>query len=112
MTEEEKSIPETRIDLMFPIPVYNTKRDSDLDSSEKKDIEDIIEEGMRFGGGHSFSNNTYIFNTKLKNLKEFCEHHIKNYVRKIINPKEFKINERNKIIINVVLLLKPNLINI
>jgi len=73
---------------IFPIPVYQTHRELDLDSSEKKDIEDIIEEGIYFDTMHSFSNNSYIFNTKLKKLKEFCEEHIKIYVKEIIKPKE------------------------
>ena len=80
--------PAYEIQGAFPIPVYSAKRDSDLDSSEKKDIEDIIEEGFVSDGLHSFSNNTYIFNTKLKKLKEFCEEHIKLYVKETINPKE------------------------
>ena len=71
---------------IFPIPVYETRRESDLDSSEKKDIEDIIEEGTHPIAFHSFSNNSYIFNTKLKKLKEFCEEHIKIYVKETINP--------------------------
>jgi len=73
---------------IFPIPVYETHRESDLDSTEKKDIEDIIGEGVYPGALHSFSNNSYIFNTKLKKLKEFCKQHIKTYVKEIINPKE------------------------
>ena len=75
---------------MFPCPVYCTLRDSELSPKEDKDIEDIIKEGTQqnLGGGNSFSNNSYIFNTKLKKLKEFCEQHIKIYVKEIINPKE------------------------
>ena len=81
--------PAYKIHGMFPIPVYQTHRESDLDSTEEKDIEDIIGEGTRFNNAsHSFSNNSYIFNTKLKKLKEFCEEHIKIYVKEIINPKE------------------------
>ena len=79
---------ESKIDYMFPIPVYSISRGSELDSSEKKDIEDIIKGGLRFDGMHSFSDNSYIFNTKLKRIKEFCEQHLKIYVKKIINPKE------------------------
>ena len=73
---------------IFPIPIYRTHRELDLDSSEKKDIEDIIEEGIYFSASHSFSNNSYIFNTKLKKIKEFCEQYIKIYVKEIIKPKE------------------------
>ena len=80
--------PAYEIQGIFPIPVYQTHRELDLDSSEKKDIEDIMDEGFIFDSGHSFSNNSYIFNTKLKKIKEFCEQHIKIYVKEIINPKE------------------------
>ena len=48
---------DAKLELMFPIPTYSVKKESDLDLSEKKDIEDIIEEGIRFDAGHSFSNN-------------------------------------------------------
>ena len=72
---------------IFPSPVYTTKRDFDLDSIEEKEIEDIIKEGMADNENNSRSNNTYIFNsTKLKELKEFCEEHIRIYVNEIINP--------------------------
>ena len=73
---------------IFPIPVYSVKRDSDLDSTEEKEIEDIIKSGIRVSSRHSFSNDSYIFNTKLKKIKEFCEQHIKIYVKEIIKPKE------------------------
>ena len=73
---------------IFPIPVYSGKRDSDLDSTEEKEIEDIIKSGLRVSSRHSFSNDSYIFNTKLKKIKEFCEQHIKIYVKEIIKPKE------------------------
>ena len=73
---------------LFPIPVYQTYREIDLDLSEKKDVEDIIEEGFNFDGIHSFSKNSYIFDTKLKKIKEFCEEHIKAYAREIVSPKE------------------------
>jgi uncharacterized protein (TIGR02466 family) len=77
-----------KIHGLFPIPVYQAQRELDLDLTEKKEIEGIIEEGTHFNALHSFSNNSYIFNTKLKKLKEFCEQHIKIYVKEIINPKE------------------------
>ena len=78
-----------KIVVLFPTPVYTIKRDSDLDSSEEKDIEDIIEGGIHQDGTlDHHSDNTYIFDTKLKNLKEFCEQHIKNYVEQVINPEE------------------------
>ena len=73
---------------LFPCPVYIVNRDSNLSPKENKDIEDIIEEGMSRNTSNSLSINSYIFNSKLKEIKQFCEEHIKNYVDKILNPKE------------------------
>ena len=82
------------IEGIFPHPVYFANRGLDLDSTEEAEIKDIIEEGMydpregEYGGGNWTSHNSYIFNTKLKKLKEFCEKHIDTYVKEILNPKE------------------------
>ena len=73
---------------VFPCPVYIVKRDSKLSPKEEKEIEDIIKEGMTKNTGNSQTNNTYIFNGKLKGIKQFCEQHIKSYVEQIIYPKE------------------------
>jgi len=43
---------------------------------------------MHRGPANSASNNTYIFNNKLKEIKQFCEQQIKIYVEKIINPEK------------------------
>jgi len=76
------------INGIFPIPIYVTNRDSAA-VEEEKEIEDIIEEELHRDGVLDYhTNNTYIFDTKLKNLKEFCEQQIKIYVKEIINPKE------------------------
>ena len=73
---------------LFPSPVYITGRDSNLDLTEEKEIEDIIKEGVRkIGDLDHYTDNTHIFDTKLKNLKEFCERHIKVCAKKILNPK-------------------------
>ena len=82
-----------QIEGIFPLPVYMAKRDSDLDSTEKKEVEDIIDEGMHDPtheprGGNWTSHNTYIFNNKLTKIKQFCEKHINIYVKEILNPKE------------------------
>ena len=76
------------INNLFPSPVYIVKRDSNLSSKEEKDIEDIIKEGMYKNTGNSTSNNNYIFNGKLKKIKQFCEQQLKIYVEQAINPKE------------------------
>jgi len=82
---------------IFPTPIYFAKRDSDLDSTEEKEVEDIIEEGM-YKNDENFttqvrrfipSSNTYILNnTKLKKLKEFCDRHIDTYVKEVIATRE------------------------
>ena len=82
-----------KIKSIFSVPIYRAYRDSDLDSTEEKEVEDIIKEGIyirrRYGlGSLTPSNNTYIFDGKLKNIKQFCEKHIDNYVKDIIATKE------------------------
>ena len=75
-----------KIHGIFPIPVYVAKSDSDLIS--KEEIEKIIQKGMYKNDGNSYTKNTYVFNENLKEIKEFCEHHIKTYVKEVINHKE------------------------
>ena len=82
--EETKNEEEFGIIGIFPCPVYVTKRDSNLDSTEEKEIEDIIEEGMHPSESQKLTSlNHFIFDTKLYNIKEFCEEHIKTYVKEI-----------------------------
>ena len=78
-----------RIAGLFPSPVYNARRDSDLDSTEESEIGKIVKEGMHtLKISNSPKNHIYIFNGKFKKLKKFWEQHIKIYVKEIINPKE------------------------
>jgi len=83
-----------QIEGIFCLPVYTAKRDSELNSTEEKEIEDVIEEGMYnpgeddSSGENLTSHNSYIFNTKLKKIKQFCEKHIDTYAKEILNPKE------------------------
>ena len=72
----------------FACPIYSITRDSELNSEEKKEINDIVEEGMKRNTSNSYTKNSYIFNTKLKNLKEFCEKQIKIYVENFISSKD------------------------
>ena len=79
---------EPQISSIFPCPVYVVKRDSNLDSTEEeKEIGNIVKEGMYKNAGNSTSNNTDIFNGKLKNIKQFCEQQLKIYVERVIAPK-------------------------
>jgi uncharacterized protein (TIGR02466 family) len=78
---------------VFPCPVYIAKRNSNLDSTEEKEIEDFVTINAHLGPYTTgalaqVSDNTEIFDTKLKNLKEFIEQHIKIYVKEIFNPKK------------------------
>ncbi len=71
---------------IFPIPIYTANSDSDL--IPKEEIEKIIQEGMSKNVSNSSSTNSYIFDDNLKELKQFCEQHLKKYVEQTINPKE------------------------
>jgi uncharacterized protein (TIGR02466 family) len=73
---------------LFPTPVYIARRDSNLILRERKEIKKIIREGMTRNYGNASSTNTYIFNENLKEIKQFCEHHIKVYVEEVIKPKQ------------------------
>ena len=92
----EQTQNEVELNGIFPVPIYRAYRDSDLDSTEEKEVEDLIEEGtyksnnQPTGQVRSFapSNNTYIFDGRLKKLKEYCEKHIDTYVKDIIATKE------------------------
>ena len=79
---------EPTIHGIFPCPISFAKRDLNLSSEEEKEVDKIIKEGMYKNSGNSSSANTDIFNGKLKKLKQFCEEHIRIYVKEIINPKE------------------------
>tara|TARA_B100000745_G_scaffold220253_1_gene146770 strand:+ start:56 stop:691 length:636 start_codon:yes stop_codon:yes gene_type:complete len=84
MTEQTPTI-----QSIFPTPVYIVKRDTNLSPKEAKEIRKIIDkEGMYKNAGNSTSNNSYIFNGKLKNIKQFCEEQLNIYVKEVINPKE------------------------
>ena len=75
---------------IFPIPVYSAKRDSNpVTKLEEVQLENIIKEGVtKENDGNSQTSNSYIFDTKFQELKEFCILHINTYVEQIINPKE------------------------
>ena len=79
---------ENVIQGLFPCPVYIVKRDTNLTSREEKEIGKIIKEGVNKNDGNSNTINSYIFNGKLKKLKQFCEQQLKIYVEQVINPKE------------------------
>ena len=76
------------INGIFPCPVYIVKRDSNLSLKDEKELEKIIKEGMYRNTGNSSSDNSYIFNSKLKKIKPFCEQQLKIYVEQVINTKE------------------------
>ena len=73
---------------IFPCPIYAANRNLNLDSIEEIEIEDIIQKGLFQNKTLTdyHSNDSYLFDTKLKNLKKFCEQHIENYVEQVINP--------------------------
>ena len=77
------------INNIFPTPVYIAKRDSDsISEEEKAEVEKIIQQGELKNLGNSSSANNYIFDSNLKNIKQFCKQQLKIYVEEVINPKE------------------------
>jgi uncharacterized protein (TIGR02466 family) len=72
---------------MFPTFVYGANRGY-LSPKEEEEIDDVIKDGTHINLGNFTTDNSYIFNEKLKELKQFCEHHIKIYVEQIFNPQE------------------------
>ena len=84
---------------IFPTPIYIAQRETEFDNTvlsatEQKEIEEIIENGMMETNDthpelRTMSKNKYIFNDgKLKDIKEFCEDHIDNYVKEVMNPRD------------------------
>ena len=82
------SSPAYKLNGIFPCPVYIVNRELELSSKENKDIEDVIMGGMKKNVSNLSSINSYIFNSKLKEIEQFCEQQIKIYVKEVINPKE------------------------
>jgi uncharacterized protein (TIGR02466 family) len=80
---------EIKVVSLFPTPVYFVHRDLSVAETEQEveEVNDVIKEGMHYNIFNFTSDNYYVFETKLKKLKVFCEEHIKNYVKNIINPK-------------------------
>ena len=76
------------VHVVFPCPVYIVKRDTNISPKEEKEIGEIVKEGMCYSVGNSMSNNSNIFNGKLKEIKQFCEEQLNRYVKEIINPRE------------------------
>jgi len=76
------------VEGLFPIPLYRVHRHSYLDPTEEADFEDVIKDGSLINkeesSNNAFSLNKYIFETKLVNLKQFCEKHIKIYVKEVL----------------------------
>jgi len=75
---------------LFPTPVYSTERDSNLNPKEEEKIRKIVDDPAKRGINthNSSSLNKYILNmSELKNIKQFCEEHIKIYVKEVIKPK-------------------------
>ena len=73
---------------VFPIPVYMTKRESAPSLKEQADIEEILKERQNTNVGNFNSSDQYILNSRLKEIKQFCEQQIKIYAEEVINPKE------------------------
>ena len=83
MTDQD---PEIQLHGLFPTPVYVGKRDTNLTPREEKEIKEIIDEGVHNNISNITSNNSYIFDDKLKEIKQFCEQQLKIYIKNIISP--------------------------
>ena len=77
------------IENIFPsvVPVYNVNRGFSLNEKERQEIDSIIAEGMIQYEGNTASENKFLFDSKLPDLRSFCEEHISEYVRQVIRPK-------------------------
>ena len=77
------------IENIFPsvVPVYNVNRGFSLNEKERQEIDSVIAEGMIQYEGNTASENTFLFDSKLPDLRSFCEEHISEYVRQVIRPK-------------------------
>ena len=77
------------ISSVFPTPIYKTNWDYNLWEREEGEIEDIAKgELVQVGALDYHSKNLFLFNTKLKKLKEFCELHVEKYVKEVLSPAE------------------------
>ena len=86
---------------IFPTPVYKANWQTEVPNTfsegwemTQKDIRDILKEELREFSDRGVtrldyrSENCYLFDDRLKKLKEFIELHIKQYVKKVWNPAE------------------------
>jgi len=82
------NVEDHQIQALFPTPLYVAKRNTEIDTTEKKEIDKTIEEGMYLADNWT-THNTYIFNDgRLKKIKRFIDKHIKIYVKEILAPKQ------------------------
>lgn len=88
-----------KIEGVFPCPIYIAQRDTNFDESELEEVKSIIEAGMFDSdggqGGNYVSdlsarrtNNSYVFDTGLQNIRKFCEQHIQIYVDEVLSAKK------------------------
>ena len=76
---------------VFPTPVYMAKRNSNPSLEEKTDIEEILKEKLTTNVGNFGSTDNYIFNSRLKEIKQFCDIQIQGYIEEVIYPKKENI---------------------
>tara|TARA_R110000803_G_scaffold9321_3_gene29556 strand:- start:631 stop:1254 length:624 start_codon:yes stop_codon:yes gene_type:complete len=70
----------------FPIPIYSANRNIDFISEEKTIIEELLKEKTK-NRNNSFSENTYVLlHSSLQDIRIFCEDHINNYVKSVMQP--------------------------
>jgi|5B_taG_2_1085324.scaffolds.fasta_scaffold104193_2 uncharacterized protein (TIGR02466 family) len=73
---------------LFSIPLYHTNLGRDLDSEEKKYVEENCQDTIENLGKNLTSKNTYVLNnSKFKNLKDFFISHVAKYFEEVISIK-------------------------
>ena len=77
-----------RVFPVFPTPVYMAKRNSEPSAEEENDIDEILKERLNTNVGNFNSSDQYIFNSRLKEIKQFCDIQILGYIEEVIYPKK------------------------
>tara|TARA_B100001996_G_scaffold163109_1_gene124383 strand:- start:768 stop:1412 length:645 start_codon:yes stop_codon:yes gene_type:complete len=78
----------SRVINLFAAPIMHLSRPTKVCEAEEQEIKDIIEEGMIQNQFNSNTKDSYIFDTKLQEIYEFCSDSIDTYVKEIFNPKD------------------------
>ena len=73
---------------IFATPVYMAKRESAPSVEEEHDIDEILKERLNINVGNFNSSDQYVLNSRLKEIKQFCDKQILGYIEEIIYPQK------------------------